>query len=69
MDCLPKQVAVVERWATCGEVAVSEGSSVTTTVDRSATLCSVQGLLLKYIMINVVFSVLTLSNLWHDFFS
>ena len=28
MDCLPKQVAVVERWATCGEVAVSGGSSV-----------------------------------------
>ena len=32
MDCLPKQVAVVERWATSGEVAVSGGSSVTTTV-------------------------------------
>ena len=69
MDCLPKQVAVVERWATCGEVAVSGGSSVTTTVDRSATLCSVQGLFLKYAMINAVFSVLTLSNLWHDCFS
>ena len=47
MYCPPKQVAVVERWATCGEVAVSGGSSVTTTVDRSATLCSVQVLLLN----------------------
>ena len=28
MDCLPKQVAVVERWANCGEVAVSGDSSV-----------------------------------------
>ena len=29
MDCVlcAKQVAVVERWATCGEVAVSGGSS------------------------------------------
>ena len=69
MDCLPKQVAVVERWATCGEVAVSGGSSVTTTVDRSATLCSVQVLLLKYVMINAVFSALTLSNFWPDHFS
>ena len=47
MDCLPKQVAVVERWATCGEVAVSGGSSVTTTVDESETRCSVQVLLLN----------------------
>ena len=40
-----------------------------TTLDRSATLCSVQGLLLKYVMINAVFSVLTVSNLWPDLFS
>ena len=47
MDYLPKQVAVVERWATCGKVAVSGGSSVTTTVDGSETRCSVQVLLLN----------------------
>ena len=40
-----------------------------TTLDRSTTLCSVQGLLLKYVMINAVFSVLTLPNLRHDVLS
>ena len=47
MDYLPKQVAVVERWETCGKVTVSGGSSVTTTVDGSETRCSVQVLLLN----------------------
>ena len=53
----------MERWPSV-EVRVSPQLYV----ERSATLCSVQGLLLKYVMINAVFSVLTLSNLWHVFF-
>ena len=54
----------MERWPSV-EVRVSPQLYV----ERSETLCSVQGLLLKYVMINAVFSVLTHSNLWHVFFS